>query len=64
MRANVPIYLNCVKRFPLDFTVFISVEKVSSQWGDNCTFQFGFADHGILALNLGISAGKAAIPVL
>ncbi|CAB3995012.1 Hypothetical predicted protein [Paramuricea clavata] len=57
-RANTPTFLNCLKRFPLDFTVVISVEKVSSRWGDNCTFRFNFVDGVTTTLDLGISPGK------
>jgi hypothetical protein len=58
-RANTPTFPNCLIRFPLDFTVVISVEKVRSQWGDNCTFRFNFGDNvPIMLLHLGILPGK------
>jgi hypothetical protein len=58
IRANTPTFPNCFKRFPLDFTVVISAEKVHSQWGDNCTFTLNFGDGVTATLRLGILLGK------
>ncbi|CAB3995011.1 basement membrane-specific heparan sulfate proteoglycan core -like [Paramuricea clavata] len=53
-KANKPIFPNCPKRIPLDFTVVISAEKVRSQWADNCTFIFNFGGGAKTTLRLGI----------